>query len=982
MGGTKPADRTYVLASSPKRFHLSAEKRSASLLGSASGIALAILMSSPAASQTWTGANSTDWTDSGNWVGGVPSNGLVTITTTTPNPTVLGVGGAEAATSNAVNVGVGGGTGDLTIQNGSVLTSTATNLVFIGQNPGSTGSLTVTGSGSQWNVLGAPGINSVHLGGEGGTGTLQVINGATASQTGDIAIGRLGGTGSMLIASGGSVTTGREAFIGRLAGGNGTATVDGVGSQWTVVSNLYVGNGGTGTLNILNNGRMTVTSSTIVGGSGSPGTLNISGGGVLETAALTGGTGPNQFNFDNATIRALAGGVNFMSSYTAAEANIAGGGLTLDTNGFNIGVRGFSGIGGLTITGGGTVEMVTTPSTYTGPTWIQAGSTLNMTFGSIASSSRLIADGTFDIRTGAPNVGIIQSLAGSGSVLQANRNLTITNANDTFSGTIIGSGIVRVTGGVQTFSGPNAYTGNTLVSGTGTLRAGAANAFSAASNYIAQTGGTYDLNGFDQTVASLDNAGTVRLGGAPGTTLTVTGNYIGNGGTVQLNTVLGGDASPTDRLVVTGDTAGSTNVRVINLGGAGAQTVEGIKIVDVGGASNGAFSLQGDYVIAGQQAVIGGAYAYTLQKNGVSTPGDGDWYLRSSLANPPAAPGSPPPPPVLAGPLYQPGVPLYESYGQVVLGLNELSSLQQRVGNRHRGGSDAMAQMGPVKAAASGPVAVGPVWGRFEGRRTNLNPSTTARSTSDTDYLKFEAGIDATALDNSFGKLVLGLTSHYNEADAAITSFFGNGTIRTRGGGIGGTATWYGNDGFYVDGQARASWYSSNLTSALVGAMTSGNDGFGYALGVESGKRLSVGNGWSLTPQAQLTYAAVDFDNFIDRFGALVSLDNADSLLGRAGLSLDHQRSWRDSSGQLLRSDVYGIANLHYEFLEGTRVDVSGTSFANSQDRLWGGMGGGGAFSWANDRYAVYGEASVNTSLDDFGDSYSYKGTAGFRLRW
>jgi outer membrane autotransporter protein len=69
-------------------------------------------------------------------------------------------------------------------------------------------------------------------------------------------------------------------------------------------------------------------------------------------------------------------------------------------------------------------------------------------------------------------------------------------------------------------------------------------------------------------------------------------------------------------------------VRVINVGGGGAQTVEGIKIIDVGGASNGAFSLLGDYVIQGQQAVVGGAYAYTLQKNGVSTPTDGDWYLR------------------------------------------------------------------------------------------------------------------------------------------------------------------------------------------------------------------------------------------------------------------------------------------------------------------------------------------------------------------
>ena len=49
---------------------------------------------------------------------------------------------------------------------------------------------------------------------------------------------------------------------------------------------------------------------------------------------------------------------------------------------------------------------------------------------------------------------------------------------------------------------------------------------------------------------------------------------------------------------------------------------------------------------------------------------DGDWYLRSSLVNP--DPGSPVPPPVPAGPLYQPGVPLYENYAQVLLGMNDL----------------------------------------------------------------------------------------------------------------------------------------------------------------------------------------------------------------------------------------------------------------------------------------------------------------------
>ena len=177
-----------------------------------------------------------------------------------------------------------------------------------------------------------------------------------------------------------------------------------------------------------------------------------------------------------------------------------------------------------------------------------------------------------------------------------------------FSGVIAGTGGLTVTGGMQTLSGVNTYTGATTVSG-GTL---------ARQRLRSQRG--HDMRGRRHvSQASAPDFVTSTTPASwhpaiPSDTLTVAGNYTGNGGTLQIETVLGGDASPTDRLVVTGNTAGTTNVRVINLGGGGAQTVEGIKIIDVGGASNGSFSLLGDYVFQGEQAVVGGAYAYTLTR--------------------------------------------------------------------------------------------------------------------------------------------------------------------------------------------------------------------------------------------------------------------------------------------------------------------------------------------------------------------------------
>ena len=63
------------------------------------------------------------------------------------------------------------------------------------------------------------------------------------------------------------------------------------------------------------------------------------------------------------------------------------------------------------------------------------------------------------------------------------------------------------------------------------------------------------------------------------------------------------DNSPTDKLVITGATAGATPVTVKNIGGAGAATQRGIQIVQVNGLSAGQFNLaNGDYVIDGRPA--------------------------------------------------------------------------------------------------------------------------------------------------------------------------------------------------------------------------------------------------------------------------------------------------------------------------------------------------------------------------------------------
>ena len=208
------------------------------LLGTSALVALGLALA-PSASRAadWTGANSTDWFDPGNWSGGVPTSGTIAvIDTVTPNPTE--VDGAAAA-ANTLYVG-NSSTGTLTIRNGGAVSSA---IGFISYNAGSTGTVTVDGTGSSWT-------------------------------TGDLYVGHAG-TGTLTIENGGAVSSGLYNFIGYQAGSTGTMTVDGAGSSWTSTGNLYVGNSSTGTLTIRNGGAVSSDSGYIGIQAGTTGTVTL-----------------------------------------------------------------------------------------------------------------------------------------------------------------------------------------------------------------------------------------------------------------------------------------------------------------------------------------------------------------------------------------------------------------------------------------------------------------------------------------------------------------------------------------------------------------------------------------------------------------------------------------------------------------------------------------------------------------------------------
>lgn len=698
-------------------------------------------------------------------------------------------------------------------------------------------------------------------------------------------------------------------------------------------------------------GNNTYTGGTVVNG----GTLQIGDG--HNNGSILGNVVVNRDSYGHGTL------VFDRADTVAFSGNITGGGVVVQKG---MGTTIFAGnnnfSGGLTVESGTAHAGVVDVAFGSGRLTVNAGATANL-------------DG-FNTTVS----GILDGRNGGGAIALDSGTLTLNQDFDSnFTGTISGTGgLIKNNSGVLMLSGANSYSGATTVNG-GTLEQGVQGGFSGASSYNVGLAGTLMLNGYDTAMTSLANSGTVLFGNTSGTTLNVAGNYTGNNGTLVMNVVLNGDDSKTDIMKVGGDTSGITTIAVTNQGGLGAYTNEGIKIIDVSGQSNGVFNLRGTQTKDGEQSVVAGAYTYILRKNGISTPTDGDWYLRSTEDD--------------SGPQYNPGTPTYEGYANTLQALNKLPTMQQRVGDRYRNNAnnpaiehadDALGR--PFVSSEDTDAAVDnrSIWGRIAGTHNHLeaNLSTTGMK-QDIDTYTMQAGIDGQIMETEAGRLIGGFNAQYGKAKANITASHGDGSIDTSGWGFGGTMTWLGDNGLYFDTQMQAMWYDSNLNSTTADTiLTDGNKGFGYGLSAEVGKRIDLDNYWSLTPQTQLTWSAVKFNTFNDAWGAPVSGENDNNLNVRLGISADYRSVWTTSNGQVTRANVYVITNLYQEFLSSNTVDVAGVAFDNANDKTWGQLGAGGTYTWADNKYALYGEGSINTSLNSFAESYSVNGTVGFRVRW
>jgi autotransporter-associated beta strand protein len=398
---------------------------------------------------------------------------------------------------------------------------------------------------------------------------------------------------------------------------NGTTDIAGFSST---LSGVLSGPGGLTIANSASGGSLTFTGVNVYQGAttiNAGATLALAGPGSIASSSGVADNGVFDISGTSAgaAIQSLSGsGLVTLGSQTLT--------LTGAADSFSGSI---TGAGGLSIAGG--TETLSGSNAYTGATAIGSGATLALAgTGSIASSSSLADNGTFDISATSAGAAL-QSLAGSGTVSLGNQTLTLTNATDTFAGTISGAGGLSIAGGTETLSGANAYTGGTSIGNGATLSIAADAALGAAAGALTLDGGTLETTASMNTARAVTLAGNGNFETDVATTLADSGNVGGVGalfksgsGTLMLCGKVsnsGGVMVSAGTLVVCGNDSG-TGVTAVSSGATLAVTGSGsitqsssINVdgtLDISGASNGALIQS----LAGGGSVNLGSQALTL----------------------------------------------------------------------------------------------------------------------------------------------------------------------------------------------------------------------------------------------------------------------------------------------------------------------------------------------------------------------------------
>lgn len=737
----------------------------------------------------------------------------------------------------------------------------------------------------------------------------------------------------------------------------------GTGAMTITVTGVVTGTGGTG---VYANNAGTATDMTISavdtnGGSfGITARNNGTGALTITSTGTASGTSQDGINGRNAGTDLTITAVNANGGRTGIFAqNTGSGSISVTTSGT---VTGGTGVGIATLAGAGTAVNIT----------LSSGSAVSATSGTAITNDQ--SDATVTVNSGAAVAGAITLGDGSDTLDFTGGDFSGVTLFDGGDDSSSGDGFVDTLrfGSSGALAGANVtnfevieITNNSTITLTdNSLTAGDGGA---GTGLTVQSGSSLRLNtGATSLTGNITNGGMLSAqNGSVGDAITVSGDFVGTGGTILLDVELGGDGSATDMLQISGDTSGTTFVSVNNIGGAGAETINGIEIIQVGGASNGIFTLNGTSQTAtGEQIVVAGPFGYRL----VDT-GSGSFVLSSLDAS-----GNP----ILVGS----SIASFEALPSILQSVNRVRGFQARTAARTAVAPSGDATRQRVRDFGTDGDVLSypdtPVWLELTGRRSEIAPvrSDAGINTVRTDTYTIAVGADTLLSEFANGALYGGVAISYDDASSTVRTDQGNSDIDTTSLGLTLSATWLDARGFYVDTQLQYNDNSSDTRDPATGLEQNDIDSDQYAISVEVGRPYEVKPGLVLIPQAQLTYASLDVDDFTDSSGNNVVFDDADSVLARLGLSAN--KWFANSRGT---GSYFGVVNLYHEFDPTTRISAGGMEFNEEIDDT-GIELGLGARMILNERYELSGSLNYLTGLDDLGDSYELEATLGLQVRF
>ncbi|HFV8040753.1 TPA: autotransporter outer membrane beta-barrel domain-containing protein, partial [Escherichia coli] len=847
--------------------------------------------------------------------------------------------------------------GYLSVLNGHQATSTTINSGGF-QNVSSGGSATGTtiNSGGYQNVSsgGSATSTTINRGGyqyvsSGGSATSTTINrggyqyvfsGGSATST------TINSGGNQNVFSGGSATSttiNSGGFQNVYSGGSATSTTINSGG----FQNVYSGGSATGTT-INSGGQQRVSS----GGSATSTTINSGGyqnvhvnGNVTKTTITDGGI-----------LQVDVGG-----SASQVTQN-SGGAIVANTSAV---LSGTNGKGTFSIAGGSAVNML-----------LENGGLLTVLGGHDASDTTVGSDGTLSVQGGGVLRGtttLTDKGTLVGDVVTNEGNLYfLNNSAATFAGTLTGTGTLTQEGGNTRFSGLLSQDGGI------TLQSGAAmtmDALQANANVTTQSGTTLTLDngsiltgsvtgdntgagdmtvkgasvwhlGGDSTVGALtlDN-GTVDFRPSATTRLTqafrpvslVSESLSGNG-TFRMNTDIASHTG--DMLNVTGNASGNFVLDIRNTGLEPVSAGTPLQVVHTG-SGDAAFSLNGGKVDAG-------TWEYYLNKENT------DWYLKADSSQPGTDnPGTDNPVPPVRHTTKSADAVLDMATAPVYVFNSELQSLRFRHGD--------------VMQNTRSP---GGVWGRYTGSDTRINGG--AGSGYSLTQSGMETGGD-TVFDLNDSRLAVG--AFVSCTDNSIShNRGGSSTVGSTGGGL--YATWFNNDGYYVDGVVKVNRFRNELRTWMSdGTAVKGDyhqNGFGGSL--EAGRTFSLNENTWIQPYLRSTaFRAESKDISLDN-GMKAKAGTTKSLQGEVGVNLGMNL---DVAGTVVRP--YLTTAVSHEFSDNNKVRINDSyNFTNDISGTTGKYGAGvSAQLTAN--AGVWAEASYQNGENT---ESPVTGSVGFRINF